>query len=141
MADVKVVKADVLKAIAQVVAEDVEVTVGDVVVTGSDIQAYVDTTLEQLAKKAAKAKEKATEKKVGGDALRDKIAALLTDEYKTIAQIVAEIGDESVTAGKVTSRLTQLCKLDLAHKTDVKTEDGRKIKGYAVGTAPVAEAE
>ena len=139
MADVKVTKANVLAAINAVVDENVEVTVGDVVVTGADIKAYVDTTLAQLEKKAEKARERAAEKKVEGDELRDRVAAILTeDNYVTIAEIVTALNDEDVTPGKVTARLTQLCKAGLAHKIDTKQGD-RKVKGYAAG--PASETE
>ena len=135
----KVTKKDVLNAIAQVVAEDVEVQVGDVTVTADDIFDYVETTIAQLAQKAAKAKERAAEKKAEGDALRDLVQGALTDEYQTIADIAAQIDVEGVTPAKVTARLTQLVKAGLANKEQMKLEDGRKVMGYAAGPAPEVE--
>ena len=134
----KVTKKDVLVAIKALVPADAEFAVGDVVVTGEDVAAYADTTLAQLAAKAAKAKERAAEKKVEGDALRDAVLAVLTDEYQPIADIAAKIDVEDVTPAKVTARLTQLVKADLANKTQIKVGD-RKVMGYAAGPAPEVE--
>lgn len=134
----KLTKKDVLVALKEMVADDAQVTVNGNVVTAEDVFAYVDTTLAQLAAKAAKAKERAAEKKVEGDALRDAVLAVLTDEYQPIASIAAKLDAEDVTPAKVTARLTQLVKADLANKTQIKVGD-RKVMGYAAGSAPVVE--
>ena len=88
--------------------------------------------------KAAKAKERAAEKKAEGDALREAVAAVLTDEYQTIAAIAAQVEGDDITPAKVTARLTQLVKADLAHKTKVKDGE-RTVNGYAAGPASVEE--
>ena len=130
MANKKVTKAQVLEAIKAVVADDAKVEVGDVVVTADDIAAYVDTTLDQLASKAAKAKEKAAEKKAEGDALRDAVQAVLTAEPQTIAAIAEQVeGDFEVTNAKVSARLTQLVKAGIAAKEQAKVGD-RKLNTY-----------
>lgn len=120
----KITKTDnfnALKAIvAQVEPENAEALI-----------AFLDKEIEVIANKAAKAKEKAAEKRAEGDALRTKIESLLTDEYQTIAAITAAIGDEEVTAAKVTARLTQLVNADLAEKAQV-TSGSRKVMGYKV---------
>lgn len=120
----KITKTDnfnALKAIvAQVEPENAEALI-----------AFLDKEIEAIANKAAKAKEKAAEKRAEGDALRTKIESLLTDEYQTIAAITAAIGDEEVTAAKVTARLTQLVNADLAEKAQV-TSGSRKVMGYKV---------
>lgn len=108
-------------------------------VTAEDVIAYVDTTIEQLNNKAIKAKERAAQKKVEGDALRDAVEAVLTDEFQTIAAIVAQVDEDAVTPAKVTARLTALVKAGLAHKTKVDAGDGRKVNGYAAGPAPETE--
>ena len=129
-----VTKANVLKAMASAVADDFEVVVDDVTVTADDVRAYIDTTLAQLAAKNAKAKERAAEKRAEGDELRAKIAAVLTDEYKTIAQIIDEVDVEDLTPAKVVSRLGQLVRNGEAHKTETKDGD-RKVKAYDAGHA------
>lgn len=135
----KVTKKDVLVALKDAVAEDFEVQVGDVTVTADDIFAYADTTMEQLAAKAAKAKERAAKNKAEGDELRATIEGVLTDDLQTIDQITAQVDVEDITKSKVTARLTQLVKAGLAYKEQVKLEDGRKVMAYAAGQAPVVE--
>lgn len=136
----KVTKRQVLEAIKELAEQDVDGMFSDTV-SAKDVIAYAETTIAQLDSKAEKARAKAAEKKVEGDELRERIFNILTDEYKTIADIVAELDDPDVTPSKVTARLTQLTKAERVHKKDIKI-DSRKLKGYAVGgEAPVAEAE
>ena len=99
------------------------------------LKAFAENEIEQLDKKALKAKERAAAKRAEADELTDKVKAVLTEEYKTIAEIVIELDDEEVTAGKVTSRLTKLVNAGEAEKTDVKV-DKRTVKGYRL---PVGE--
>ena len=135
----KVTKKDVLAAVATLAA-DVTLENG-VNVTAEDIVTYCNVTVDQLNKKNEKAKERAAEKKAAGNELVNKIADMLTDEFQTIPAIVDALGDEEVTAGKVSARLTQLVKADRAHKSKVKVGD-RTLTGYAAGPAPVeADAE
>lgn len=138
---IKVTKKDVLSAIATVITEDFEVKVGDVTVTAEDVNDYIAKTIDQINAKNEKAKARAVEKKAEGDGLRAKIAAVLTDEYQTGEKITAAIADPEVTKAKVSARLTQLCKLGEAHKTTVKTEDGRKLVAYAAGPAAEEDGE
>lgn len=95
-----------------------------------NLLAFIDTNIAQLDAKAAKAKEKAAEKKVEGDELREKIAACLTTEPKDIATILDEVGDEELTRAKVTARLAQLINLGTATKEVTKTTDGKKATVY-----------
>ena len=95
-----------------------------------NLLAFIDTNIAQLDAKAAKAKEKAAEKKVEGDELREKIAACLTTEPKDIATILDEVGDEELTRAKVTARLAQLINLGIATKEVTKTADGKKATVY-----------
>ena len=130
----KITKRDVLTAI-KTYAETGEI----VGVSIADIVNYVDVTIAQLDAKAAKAKEKAAEKKTEGDALRTAVEAALTDEYQTINEILAAVDVEDVTAAKVSARLTALVNAGLAHKDKVKTVDGRTLNGYAAGPAVTVE--
>lgn len=134
MSSTKVTKAQILAAIASIIPENTDFQVNGVVVSSEDIMNYVNTTIEQLTAKNEKARERAAEKKAEGDALRDAVAAVLTDEYQTIAEIAEQVDGEDVTSSKVMARLTQLCKAGLAHKEYVK-KDGRKLMGYAVGAS------
>lgn len=110
-------------------------------VTVADIVEYAVKTQEQLTAKAKKAKEKQAEKKTAGDELRNIVQAALTDEYQVIADITAQVDVEDITTSKVTARLSQLVKAGIAEKEDVKTADGRKVKGYRLAQAAETEAE
>lgn len=134
MADVKITKKMVLEAIVKAAKAGVDFEG----VTADDVIAYAETTIAQLDGKAAKAKEKAAEKKAEGDALRDAVKAVLTEEPKTITQIVAEINDPELTNAKVVARLTALVNAGEAFKSDVKVEN-RKVKAYS--TVEIVTAE
>ena len=92
--------------------------------------------IELLDNKAAKAKAKAAEKKAANDELTDVVAAVLTDELTTIADITAQIEGEDVTVHKVTNRLTRLVNAGVAKKEQISvpTADGktRKVMAYAL---------
>ena len=141
MSEVKITKKVVLEAI-KAAAEGMDF--GEVV-TAADVIAYANVAIAQLDAKAAKAKEKAAEKKAEGDALRAIVESAVSDEYQTIDAITAKVaeteGYEDVTKSKVTARLTQLVKANAIHKVQVKTEDGRKVMAYALGEAPAEDAE
>ena len=86
--------------------------------------------IELLDKKTAKNKERAAQRKIEGDELRDTISNILVDEPQTIDEIVEQIDDEEITKAKVVARLTQLVGLGEAIKEPVKTEDGKKVMSY-----------
>ena len=91
---------------------------------------FIEKQITLLDNKAAKAKERAAEKRAEGDELRALVEATLTDEYQTITDITEQIDNEDVTKAKVTARLTQLVKDGLAVKEEAKTEDGKKVMVY-----------
>lgn len=136
MAEVKITKAQMFGMIKEVVeASDVA--------EKEDMVAFLDKQVELLASKAEKARAKAAEKKVEGDALRDAVEAVLTETPQTIAEITAQIEGEDVTTHKVTARLTQLVKAGIAVKEAVKIEKSKKM-AYRLATeadAEVADAE
>lgn len=141
MAEVKITKKVVLEAIKAAAEKGADF--GEIV-SAADVVAFADTMIGQLDAKAAKAKEKAAEKKAEGDALRAAVEAAMGEDPLTIDDITAAVkadGFEDVTRSKVTARLTQLVKSGAAHKVAVKLEDGRKVMAYAVGEAPAEDAE
>lgn len=133
----KLTKKDYYAALRTMV-EGIEM-VGDI--PADEVLAFIDKTVEQIDAKAARAKEKAAEKKTEGDELRAAVEAILTDELQTIDAITAQVESEDVTKSKVTARLTQLVKTDIARKEQVKDESGRKVMAYALkdAAAPVEE--
>lgn len=137
MAEKKLTKKDFYAAIRGMV-EGIEM-VGDI--PADEVLAFIDKTVEQIDAKAAKAKEKAAEKKTEGDELRAAVEAVLTDELQTIDAIAAQIEGEDITKSKVTARLTQLVKADIARKEQVKDGNGRKVMAYALASAKVETEE
>ena len=95
-----------------------------------DLLAFIDKEVNLIDAKAEKAKARAAEKKAEGDALRDAVQAVLTEEYQTINDIASQVEGEEITKAKITARLTSLVKNGLAEKADVKTEDGKTVKAY-----------
>lgn len=92
----------------------------------------VDFCKEQinlLKNKAQKAKDKAQEKKENGDELRKEIENILTNEYQTIDEIRNQLMNKDCSRAKVVARLSQLVKIKIAKKEDIKTEEGT-VKGY-----------
>jgi hypothetical protein len=77
-------------------------------ITFDSLQEFIAHEQELLDNKAVAAQKRAAQRKVDGDALRDKIYDVLTDEFMTIADIVKALDDEDISAQMVTARLTQL---------------------------------
>ena len=91
---------------------------------------FIENQIASIDTKAAKAKERAAEKKAEGDALRESVKAVLTSELQTADEIFGQLDGEDLTIAKVRARLTQLVNLGEASKEDVKTEDGKSKKAY-----------
>ena len=138
MEKIKVTKRVILEAIKDA-AKDMDF--GEVV-TAEDVISFVDTSIAQLDNKAAKAKERAAEKKADGDALRTAVESVITEDLQTIDAITAGVqameGYEDVTKSKVTARLTQLVKSNVIYKEQIKV-DSRKVMAYALGSKPEAD--
>ena len=128
----KITKRDMYAAIAT------GVKTGDFTYDADVIADFCNKEIDALDRKAAKAKERAATKAAEADALVGLVAdALSTDEFKTIADIVAIVAtsDPEATASKVTYRLTKLVKDGDAEKAEVTVPgvDGakaRKVMGY-----------
>ena len=108
-----------------------EVVLGDITVTPEDIKEFIEKSVVQIDARAAKAAERAAEKKVAGDELRAQVKAVLSETPMTIAEIVDAMNDEDVTNAKVVARLTQLVKTGEVVKNDIKV-DGRSLKTYVL---------
>lgn len=100
-----------------------------------DLVEFLDKQITAMDAKAEKAKAKNAEKKAAGDELREVVQSVLTDEYQTIDTIVSQIEGEDLTKAKITARLTSLVKNGIAEKTDIKDEEGRKLKAYRLVNA------
>ena len=143
---VKLTKKDFYAAIRGMV-EGIEM-VGEI--PAEEVLAFIDKTVAQIDSKAAKAKEKAAEKAEKGDKLYGVVVSALTDELQTIDAITAtvegivaetDMEDMEVTKAKVTARLTQAIKNEVAQKEQVKA-GSRRVMAYALkGATPAAELE
>lgn len=110
-------------------------------VTGTDISftdderqemlEWCDKEIAALNAKNEKAKERAAEKRAEGDALRAKVAAVITNEPKTVNDILAELGDETLTPAKVVARTKQLVAEGKVTRNYIKA-DGRKLTAYVL---------
>jgi DNA-binding PadR family transcriptional regulator len=100
-----------------------------------DLAKVIEHEIELLDNKAAKAKATAAKKKTEGDALSDAVAAVLTDEFCTIADITDKVVfDGEVSTAKVQYRLNDLVKRGIATKEQVTVGEGeskRKLMAYA----------
>lgn len=113
----KMTKKETLAYIADKLAEDEIVT------------AFCAKEIAALDAKAAKAKERAAAKAKEADELTDAIAAVLTDEPMTLAEIVEALGREDVSVNKVSPRANKLAEAGNAVKCEVKV-DKRKLVAY-----------
>ncbi len=94
--------------------------------------AFLDKEINIICGKADRARLKANEKKIKGDALRAEIAALLTDEPQNLYEIDAQINKEKfpdTTIGKIAARLAQLINLGIAEK-GILTDGDKKCIAY-----------
>lgn len=130
----KITKREMFEAlVAYAESTDMEVQVGETTVTAADFAAFATKEIEQLDKKAVKAKERAAAKRAEGDTLMDEVLAVLTSEFQTAAEVAAQIEDEDATVAKISYRLGSLVKSGRVIKEDVKVDrDGKKavLKGY-----------
>ena len=130
--DKKIIKRDYYNAIITLVAD----FAGDINgITADDLKAFAEKEIAALDRKAAKAKETAAKKKTENDPIMDAVVDVLTsaDDFLTIAQVTAAIGQDDVTTAKVTYRLSALVNAEKAESTDLKVgADGKKrtVKGY-----------
>lgn len=92
--------------------------------------AFLNTQVEKLDAKAAKAKEKRAEKAAEPDPYIDAIAGAIGDEPITADEIVAKLGIEDLTKNKVTARIG---KIEGVEKVDIKVEnaEGKTVKRVA----------
>ena len=107
-----------------------------------DLAAVIAHEIELLDNKAAKAKATAAKKKVEGDALRDAVEAVLTDDLCTIADITAKVEGDDVTTAKVQFRLNALVNAGIATKEQVTVGEGdskRKLMAYKLNSETVSE--
>ena len=106
-----------------------------------DLANIIKHEIELLENKAAKAKATAAKKKTEGDALSDAVAAVLTSDFCTIADITEKVEfDGEVSTARIQYRLNDLVKRGIAIKEQITVGEGeskRKLMSYAC--APIIE--
>lgn len=106
-----------------------------------DLADFITEEIAKLDRKAAKAKETAAKKKEKPDELKDAVAAILTSDFQTTADILKVLDNEEISSAKLTYRLTSLCKEGFARKESITVEsDGKKKKAMAYALANTEEA-
>ena len=126
MADtVKMTKVDYFHQLAEIV-ENSEVENKD------DILKFIEGSIETLENRKRAAQERAEKKKNEPDELAEAVKAVLSEELQTADDITAQIEGEDVTKQKIVSRLTKMVNAGTVRKDTVKTEDKRKVMGYAL---------
>lgn len=96
-----------------------------------EIMEFTAKEIAALDSKNIAAKKRAAEKRAAGDSLREAIHGIMTNEPKTVNDILSELGDDSLTPAKITARTKQLIDAGEVVKTTVKV-DGRKLIAYTV---------
>ena len=94
---------------------------------------FVQGEKAALARKAAKAKEKAAEKKTEIDELGEVVLGVLNAEPKTRDEVFALVEFEDASLAKVGARLTRLVEVGKVQKSEVKgiTASGKKTTRMA----------
>lgn len=95
-----------------------------------ELETFIDRQIEIIDNKAEKAKERAAEKKAEGDELRAAIKSILTEDYQSADDILAQLEGEDLSKAKIIARLTQLVNNGDAEKAQAKAEDGKKFMTY-----------
>ena len=126
MADtIKMTKIECFEQLAGIVeASDVE--------NKEDILKFIQSSIETLENRKRAAQERAEKKKNEPDELADAVKAVLSEELQTADDIAAQIEGEDVTKQKVVARLTKMVNAGTVRKDSVKTDDKRKVMGYAL---------
>ena len=126
MADtIKMTKVDYFEQLAGIVeASDVE--------NKEDILKFIQGSIETLENRKRAAQERAEKKKNEPDELAEAVKAVLSEELQTADDIAAQIEGEDVTKQKVVARLTKMVNAGIVRKDSVKTDDKRKVMGYAL---------
>ena len=123
----KITKRDIFSVILAAAENENIVIEGETEVTLTDIVTEMEKQIASLDKKAETAKAKAAEKKAAGDELRERVFAVVGFEPMTIAEVTEALGDEEVSANKVTYRLNALVEAGMLEKGEAKVagSDGK----------------
>lgn len=82
----------------------------------NEFDEFISHEIELLGKKAGYKSSKPTKRQVENEAIKAAIAEVLTDEGQTVTEIMAQLGDASLTNQRVSALLRQMS----VHKEVVK---------------------
>ena len=104
-------------------------------VTAEELRDFAENEIALLDKKAAKAKERAAQKRAEGDELLALVRDALSDEFEPIADIAARVDHPDVSVARVTYRLGQLVKNGEAVRDEIsvaatETSKARKLAAF-----------
>lgn len=130
----KITKRAVLETLIKAIdAGDIFLDAYDV--SHDDVRAYAVNEIALLDKRAEKAKERTASKKAENDELMEAVYATLTDDFEPVADILARIEGEDLSAAKIVARIKKLIEAGRAEKAELKIKpaDGgktRTLMGY-----------
>ena len=100
---------------------------------GEDYVEFCQGEIDALDRKNEKAKEAQAKKKAENDELLEKVAGALTEDFRTIPEIMVALDDDTITQGMVVNRLTKLVGDNRAEKGEASVNAGgkaRKLSAY-----------
>lgn len=73
-----------------------------------DFDEFISHEIELLGKKSSYKSSKPTKRQTENEAVKGRIAEVLTDEGQTVTEILAQLGDENLTNQRVSALLRQM---------------------------------
>lgn len=101
--------------------------IAELLADNTEIVDFCNDEIAKLDAKAAKAKEKAAEKKAAGDELYAAVVAVLTKDAQTAEDVLTQIEGEDLTTAKIRARLSQAVKNGVANKESIKVDGKAKV--------------
>ena len=86
----------------------------------AELSEFIAHEIELLNKKANSKSSKPTKRQVENEVIKGQIAEILTDEGQTVTEILAQLGDASLTNQRVSALLTQMKNSGTVNKEIVK---------------------
>ena len=124
MAETKVTKAMIFARVIERCGDDEEIV------------ACMENELALIDKKNAKAKERNAKKRAIGDELQAVVLGAINADPQTrddiLPTVIEATGDETLTVGKIQSKLNNLVEAGKIAKCKVKTEEGKTKTAYTV---------
>ena len=92
----------------------------EAVKANAELSQFIAHEIELLENKKSYKSSKPTKRQVENEAVKEAITGVLTDEGQTVTEIMAQLGDASLTNQRVSALLTQMKKAGTVNKEIVK---------------------